>query len=108
MGYEFVEKTEFIRTFDFFVFHKDNPSKRIVVEVKRYRAPVGLREVQHLYGAMHMCNADSGILITSSSFSSGAGAAAQDLPIELIDGERLLALLSEHGFTATTDLGQGN
>jgi hypothetical protein len=104
MGYEFFEKGEFIRTFDFFVSHKDNPSKRIIVEVKRYRTSVGLRDVQSLYGAMHMNNADSGMLITTSSFSSAAAAAAQGLQIELIDGERLLALLADHGFTATTGL----
>jgi PIN like domain/Restriction endonuclease len=104
MGYEFFESGERVRTFDFFVSHKDNPSKRIIVEAKRYRTTVGLRDVQSLYGAMHMSNADSGMLITTSSFSPATLAAAQGLQIELIDGERLLALLADHGFTVTTGL----
>lgn len=67
-----------------------------LVQVKQYRRPVSRRFVDELRGAMIRQGAQSGLLITTSSFPKGAVLSAQEnqlMPILLIDGEYLLDLL---------------
>ncbi len=52
------------------------------------------RELQHLRRADR--SAVKGLFITTSSFSAQAREFVQNLPIELIDGVQLKALLTEH------------
>ena len=71
-----------------------------IVQVKQYRQPVSRRFVDELRGAMLRNRAQQGLLITTSTFSDSARDAAQEnplLPVMLVDGEQLLALLfSQH------------
>ncbi|RMF79740.1 MAG: restriction endonuclease, partial [Chloroflexi bacterium] len=69
---------------------------KIAIQVKRYRNPVGVKEVRALYGAMQAENAMKGILVTTSSFGAASYQFAQDYHIALIDGENLLQLLEQH------------
>ena len=69
---------------------------RLLVQCKRYAGVVGSPVVRDLYGAVTDAHANKGILITTSHFSPDARQFAQGKPLELIDGEQLEALLSQH------------
>jgi hypothetical protein len=72
---------------------------RYLVQCKRF-APgklVGAATVRDFYGAVTADReAVKGILITTSGFTSQAMAFAQQIPIELIGGQQLRALLAQH------------
>jgi Holliday junction resolvasome RuvABC ATP-dependent DNA helicase subunit len=68
-----------------------------LVQCKRFgpKLPVGSRLVREFYGALRADRrAVKGILITTSYFTADAKHFAANLPLELIDGERLGKLLS--------------
>lgn len=66
----------------------------VLVQCKNWKsASVGSPIVRDLYGAMTKAGASRGIVITSGRFTKDAQDFAQGTPIELIDGEQLLALL---------------
>ena len=73
---------------------------RFLIQCKRL-APdslVGAPTVREFYGALTADRkAVKGILITTSGFTAQAQEFAETLPLELIDGNRLRNLLSEHG-----------
>jgi hypothetical protein len=71
-------------------------ASRVAVQVKRYRDAVGRATVDELHGVMHRDRFDRGIVVTTAKFTPQAREAARELPIELIDGERLVELLAEH------------
>lgn len=71
------------------------PSK-VVVQVKRYRHPVGADVVRGALGAMTHLHADAAVIVTTSKFNSSTLALARDKPIKLIDGSELLRLLAKH------------
>ena len=67
-----------------------------LVQAKQYKRPVSRRFVDELRGAMIRQGAQSGLLITTSTFPDGAQASAREnhlLPIALIDGQGLLDLM---------------
>ncbi len=65
-----------------------------IVQCKRYkRRAVGEGAVRDLYGAMMHEHADRGLIFTTSTFSVHAHAWAEGKPIELVDGEELVARL---------------
>lgn len=73
---------------------------REVVQVKRHRGNIGRPVLDGLRGSLHRFRAVRGTIITTGGFSRGTAAAAFEVgaaPITLIDGERLLDLLIEHG-----------
>jgi hypothetical protein len=76
---------------------------RTLGQVKRIKRTVGVVDLQQFYGAMMAQQAKDevhlGLYIATSSFASGAvkWVADSHLPIVLVDGERLLDLLVEHG-----------
>jgi hypothetical protein len=76
---------------------------RTLGQVKRIKRTVGVQELQQFYGAMtaHQTRdaVHIGLYITTSSFASGAirWVAESHLPIVLVDGDRLVDLLVEHG-----------
>jgi len=75
-------------------------SVREVVQVKRHRANLGRPVLDQLRGSLHRWDAVRGTIITTGGFSAGATSAAFErgaAPITLIDGEKLLDLLVEHG-----------
>jgi Holliday junction DNA helicase RuvB len=72
---------------------------RYLVQCKRFTdaTPVGSPMVREFYGAFVADrSAVKGLFITTSSFSAQAREFVQNLPIELVDGVQLKALLAEH------------
>jgi Holliday junction resolvasome RuvABC ATP-dependent DNA helicase subunit len=72
---------------------------RYLVQCKRLApdAPVGAATVREFYGAVTADRrAVKGILVTTSGFTAQAREFAQNLTIELVDGEQLARLLAEH------------
>ena len=78
---------------------------RYLIQCKRF-APdklVGAATVRDFYGAVTADRgAVKGILITTSGFTSQALAFARQLPIELIGGQQLRALLAKYETPTTT------
>ncbi len=72
---------------------------RYLVQCKRFTdaTPVGAPMVREFYGAFVADrSAVKGLFITTSSFSARAREFVQNLPIELVDGVQLKALLAKH------------
>ena len=75
-------------------------SVREVVQAKRHRNTVQRRDLDALRGSLYRFNAVRGTIVATSRFASGAVEAAfarGAAPITLIDGEKLVDLLIEHG-----------
>jgi len=71
---------------------------RYLVQCKRFTdaTPVGAPMVREFYGAFVADrSAVKGLFITTSSFSAQAREFVQNLPLELVDGAQLKALLAE-------------
>lgn len=77
----------------------------IYVQAKRWENVVGRPEVQKFAGALQGQRARKGIFITTSQFSRGAVdyASSIDSKIILIDGQRLVELMIDHGVGVTTE-----
>lgn len=76
-----------------------------VVQLKRHRDTIPRRSVDELRGAMLRLRGQHALLVTTSFFSPAAHRAALDpelLPIELIDGRRLVELLVERSLGVKT------
>jgi restriction system protein len=72
---------------------------KYLAQCKRFAEdkPVGTPAVREFYGAFVADrSAVKGIFITTSSFTPQAREFARNLPIELIDGSQLNALLKQH------------
>lgn len=81
-------------------------SVREVIQVKRRRANIGRRVLDQLRGSLHRWDAVRGTIISTGGFSRGTVQAAFErgaAPITLIDGEKLVVLLIEHGIGVTKD-----
>ncbi len=75
-------------------------SVKEAVQAKRQRGNVQRPVVDKLRGSLHRWEAHRGTIITTSGFSKGARAAVFEVgaaPVTLIDGDRLVELLIEHG-----------
>ena len=74
---------------------------KYIIQCKRYfpNNNVGVVPVRDLFGVVHAENANKGILITTSAFTSQAKDFAEGKPLELIDGEKLKTLLEQHLWT---------
>ena len=73
---------------------------REVVQVKRHRGAIQRKDLDALRGSLHRFNAVRGTIVTTSRFAKGTQAAAfatGTAPITLIDGDKLIDLLIEHG-----------
>jgi restriction endonuclease Mrr len=69
-----------------------------VVQVKRYRKPVGRRVIDELGGVLHRERYPHGILVTTSDFSSQALEAAKGVSnLRLVNGAELVGLMLKHG-----------
>lgn len=75
--------------------------QKVYVQAKRWNGgnSVGRSEIQAFYGALAEQRATYGIFITTSSFSRPAELAARSLSdaLVLVDGERLVRLMIQHG-----------
>jgi len=68
---------------------------KIIVQAKCYSGTVDAGAVRDLFGTMHSERASKGVLITTGRFGPTSWKFAEGKPIELIDGERLMALYSQ-------------
>lgn len=70
----------------------------VYLQVKRYaeKNVIGRPAIQAFYGALAGVNADRGVFITTSSFSSGAEEFAKNQGIVVIDGIQLTELMLEY------------
>lgn len=74
-----------------------------VVQAKRYKYSVPIKEIAALRGSLYQFNAIRGTIITTSKFSKAAQEAAfapGAAPITLVDGDKLVDLLIENGIGA--------
>ncbi len=75
-------------------------SVREVVQAKRHRQTVQRKVLDALRGSLHRFDAVRGTIVTTSRFSKGTVKEASSkgaAPITLIDGDKLVNLLIEHG-----------
>ena len=75
-------------------------SVREVVQAKRHRRAIQRKDLDALRGSLYRFNAVRGTIVTTSRFSKGtqdAAFARGAAPITLVDGEKLVELLIEHG-----------
>jgi restriction system protein len=70
----------------------DRNGRQMVVQCKRYKHSVGEPVVRDLYGTMIGNGAISAYLVTTGEITEAARLWAAGKPIELIDGQRLVAL----------------
>jgi hypothetical protein len=77
---------------------------KLIVQCKRYAANncVGEPVLRELFGLVHAHGINKGVLLTTSSFTSGAISFARGKPLELIDGIQLLSLCAQNGFQIQT------
>jgi len=67
-----------------------------IIQCKRYSNPISESIIRDLFGVVTSERANKGILITNSTFSKAAEKFASNLPIELIDGNKLIELLEKN------------
>lgn len=77
---------------------------KTVIQAKRYTNTVGVGAVRELYGAVQHEGANTGILVTTSSFGKDAYEFIKGKPIVLLGGGELLSLLAEYGYKARIDM----
>ena len=80
-------------------------SVREVVQAKRHKGTIQRKDLDALRGSLYQFNAIRGTIVATSRFAKGAVNAAFALgqpPITLIDGDRLIDLLIEHGIGVRT------
>ena len=80
-------------------------SVREVVQAKRHKRTIQRKDLDALRGSLYRFNAVQGTIVATSRFAKGAEKAAFALgqpPITLIDGDRLIDLLIEHGIGVRT------
>ena len=103
LGYSHVEprrRASGSAEYNLYYFRGDesDPLSRIVVlvEAKRYRGAVGIAAVRETYGMLMDAGANKATIFTTSFFSPAVHRFAQDKPIDLIEGPKLLELLRQH------------
>ena len=79
-------------------------SGKYIIQCKRYTGSVGEPIIRDLYGVVTAERANKGILMTTGQFTKSAIAFSNAKPIELIDGEKLKALLANYGICEETVL----
>lgn len=67
-----------------------------IIQCKRHSNPISESTIRDLFGVVTSERANKGILITNSTFSKAAEKFASNLPIELIDGSKLIELLEKN------------
>ncbi|MBR0482693.1 restriction endonuclease [Candidatus Saccharibacteria bacterium] len=75
----------------------DFRTSRVVIQCKRWQGNVGSSEINQFLGAMNKFQADYGIFITNSRYTTSAREAARaGTPITLIDGDELVRLVKKY------------
>ena len=74
----------------------DKRGRSYLVQCKHWKVyKVGVKIVRELFGVVTAENAKGGIVVTSGTFTPEARKFAKKVSIELIDGDRLIKMLSE-------------
>lgn len=81
----------------------DKKRKKTIVQAKRYKSKVGIKAIQEVIGAITFYDADDGIVITNSYFTSQARALADKGNITLIDRPKLAKLIENTNYKWRTD-----
>lgn len=73
--------------------------QKVYVQAKRWQGAVGSPQVQTFMGALQLQGATNGVLMTTGTFTRDAIDAAERAKgsVVLVDGQRLAALMIEHG-----------
>lgn len=79
---------------------------KFVIQAKRYVNRVDVAAVRDLFGTLQNEGANRGFLVTTSSFGPDAYNFAKDKPLTLIDGQNLLQLLKDRGYSFRIDLAE--
>ncbi len=95
MGYQ-VRNTQYVADHGIDLLVNSSRVRRGLVQCKRYRGTVGEPTVRDLYGTLNHENADYGWLVTTGGVSRQARGWATGKPIELWDGQQLVALASRY------------
>lgn len=82
------------------LLRKDN--RLIAVQCKRWNAPVGEPVIRDFFGSLTSAGAQTGYVITTTTFTSRAFAFAQDKPMQLIDLDELIDLANRTGTKASS------
>lgn len=77
---------------------------KFVIQAKRYTKVVPVSAVRDLFGTMISEGASKGILVTTSHYGNDSRQFVKDKPITLIDGQNLVHLLEEHGYSVRIDV----
>ncbi len=78
-----------------------------VVQCKAHVACVGPHVVRDLYGVIHHCGADFGIIVSRGGFSQGAIDFGRNKPIFFLDTSKLIAMQEGHDVLASAFSSQG-
>lgn len=70
----------------------EKEGKRIIVQCKAHKQPVGVAPVRELFGSLHHFKSDEAILASVSGFTSDARAFAKNKPIILISVEDIIKM----------------
>jgi len=70
--------------------------RTVAIQAKRYDEDnkVGAATIRKVVGAASQVGADSMVVVTTSSYTSPAQEAADNLGVELVDGDNLIALMN--------------
>ena len=71
--------------------------KKIVVQCKGHKKPIGVSVIRDLYGAMMHFEANSAILACPAGFTIGVKKFATDKPIQLISATDLVEMVESFG-----------
>lgn len=69
---------------------------KYIIQCKRYSKSIGEPISRDLYGVVNSEHSNKGILITNSCFTKSAQKFAENKPLELINGKKLIKLLDQY------------
>jgi len=68
----------------------EKPNKKIVIQCKKHKKPIGVQTIRDMYGTLMHSEADEGWVISVSGFSSVAYEWVKEKPIKLFDIEDII------------------
>lgn len=74
----------------------------VAVQCKRWNSPVGEPVIRDFYGSLMNIEAQSGYVVTTATFTSQVFAFVQDKPVQLVDLDALIDLISHSNKDAAT------
>ena len=71
----------------------DNSQRRIAIQCKRYKKPVGPAIIREMKGAEELNQCEASVVVTTSRFTPEAQRTASQLNVGLIDGDDIVQIL---------------